>query len=827
MRKLILLALFLIAAHLVAQTPPSQFAGLMTNATDLTCAGVVPCSTWPMPANPGMGGSYFDPTWGTTTWEMNVPSQNTLGHVIPIYSRNQGFSSDNTHLLMFESGTGGPDVNMDLYDATTTPPTPINRITTTDGTLINPTAGDAYWANTIPTRIYYIPWGYTTGSGGDPWLQLRYVDVSTCTISSCVLTPTIVHTFSCAADSYAPSPITPGTPGDRIESSYTGSQGNMFDLTDTYFSFSCDLGESGGVAEIDLIRYNRSTDTVTTQEKWYSVCAGGVPSGCGVWAKGAKQGYSMFRMAQHPDANYITVAWLCTDSQNSEWEIGCGVAAYGPTYNFLGPVSVGDFHEDNGFDVHGVPVWVGQGTALYNPTDEYSLEVTNLTTLSTSGITSKQLQLPCTFVLAGPDCSTPPFLAAKFLHISMTGTWGSVPGYALVSTGTQAGAYGNGFNVDSPAATTLGTAVSSPGVATVTPGSMATIAVGTQQLIDFGNANVESVTVTGVTSSTFTATFAKTHAASAHVSNLTVGDTGPYAMENLAVKIDTTLPSGASAQVWRLSRVMSIRDGDYNAEAHTFVNRDWTAYIWGGNWNVDGGVDNAYYTQLSTSGAGSAPSATQVTVSAMPSPATAGQSVTLTATVAKTGSSVPTGSINFMNGSVSLGQASLDNEGTATLALSWLSVGSYQVIASYSGDSNYSSGESGSVPLQVLSSTTANLTAAPNPVSAGQTLTLTATLTGDGSVWPTGTVSFLSGSTLLGTATLNSSGVATLTTTSLAAGIYSLTVQYAGDSNFLSSTSAAVSVTVNAQATTTGLTASPNPVATGQTLTLTATVQDR
>jgi hypothetical protein len=170
-------------------------------------------------------------------------------------------------------------------------------------------------------------------------------------------------------------------------------------------------------------------------------------------------------------------------------------------------------------------------------------------------------------------------------------------------------------------------------------------------------------------------------------------------------------------------------------------------------------------------------------------------------------------------------QASLDSEGSATLVLSWLSVGSYKVIAAYSGNSNYPAGESGYVPLQVLSTTTASLTASPNPVATGQTLTLTAAVQGSGSTAPAGTVSFLSGSALLGTATLNSSGVATLTTTSPAAGTYSLTAQYSGNANFLSSTSAAVSVTVNAQATTASLTASPNPVATGQTLTLTAAVQ--
>src|SRR5580692_3801102 len=147
MRKPILFALLLIAGHLAAQSPPPQFAGLMTNATDLTCAGVSPCSTWPMPPNPGMGNSYTDPTWGTTTWELTIPSQNISGTspgVLPCYSRVQSFSSDNKHLLMCESGSEYAD----LYDATTTPPTPINRITTTDGSWISPGSGDVDWAFT-------------------------------------------------------------------------------------------------------------------------------------------------------------------------------------------------------------------------------------------------------------------------------------------------------------------------------------------------------------------------------------------------------------------------------------------------------------------------------------------------------------------------------------------------------------------------------------------------------------------------------------------------------------------------------------------------------
>jgi hypothetical protein len=72
-------------------------------------------------------------------------------------------------------------------------------------------------------------------------------------------------------------------------------------------------------------------------------------------------------------------------------------------------------------------------------------------------------------------------------------------------------------------------------------------------------------------------------------------------------------------------------------------------------------------------------------------------------------------------------------------------------------------------------------------------------------------VSFLNGFTVLGTAKLNASGVATLSTTSLAAGTYSLTAAYAENTSptpqnsdstsYLSSTSSAVVVTVSAPAT--------------------------
>jgi len=222
---------------------------------------------------------------------------------------------------------------------------------------------------------------------------------------------------------------------------------------------------------------------------------------------------------------------------------------------------------------------------------------------------------------------------------------------------------------------------------------------------------------------------------------------------------------------------------------------------------------------------GSTPSGEIITVNATPNPAASGQSIILTATVAQTGSAVPTGSVNFLNGSASLGSASLDSTGAATLIVSGLPAGSYEVAAVYSGDANYPPGESGLISLPVLFATATSLVASPNPVIFDQALTLTATVQGSGTAALTGWVTFLNGSTVLGVATIDISGIAILSTSSLAAGSYRLTAQFAGNGNYLASTSAGVSIEVNAQATKISLAASSNPVTFGQTLVVTATVQ--
>jgi hypothetical protein len=94
--------------------------------------------------------------------------------------------------------------------------------------------------------------------------------------------------------------------------------------------------------------------------------------------------------------------------------------------------------------------------------------------------------------------------------------------------------------------------------------------------------------------------------------------------------------------------------------------------------------------------------------------------------------------------------------------------------------------------------TTSALTVDINPATTGQTVTFRATVAAANAVGPpTGTVTFKDGSTTLGAGTLNGSGAATFSTSSLSLGVHPVTALYAGDSIFTGSSSTVVNETIN------------------------------
>jgi hypothetical protein len=116
------------------------------------------------------------------------------------------------------------------------------------------------------------------------------------------------------------------------------------------------------------------------------------------------------------------------------------------------------------------------------------------------------------------------------------------------------------------------------------------------------------------------------------------------------------------------------------------------------------------------------------------------------------------------------------------------------------------------------------LTANPNPAIAGQTITLTATVTGNGTSMPTGTVTFKDGGNALGAPVALSGNVATLAV-ALEDGPHSVTAVYSGNTNFVGATSSPVTEVVQTlTATTTTISTSAASANLGSAVTFTATV---
>jgi hypothetical protein len=150
--------------------------------------------------------------------------------------------------------------------------------------------------------------------------------------------------------------------------------------------------------------------------------------------------------------------------------------------------------------------------------------------------------------------------------------------------------------------------------------------------------------------------------------------------------------------------------------------------------------------------------------------------------------------------------------------------GGFNIITSTATDLTLNNTSEFSVcPVGGAGATSTALVSSLNPSLVGQSVTFTATVTGNA---PTGSVQFRDGVTVLGTVAL-SGNTAAFATNALAQGTHPITAVYSGDANNLTSTSPVVNQVVNAVgpgATTTALVSSPNPSLVGQTVTFTATV---
>ncbi len=317
-------------------------------------------------------------------------------------------------------------------------------------------------------------------------------------------------------------------------------------------------------------------------------------------------------------------------------------------------------------------------------------------------------------------------------------------------------------------------------------------------------------------------------------SSLTVGDL------NGDHKPDLIIATGSGIAV-----LLGNGNGTFQSPA-TFGSRsDWSYTAAIGDVNGDGKpdlvtaneysplfyADSAAGVLINNSGA-----TTSTVLTSSLNPSFVGQPITFTATTWSVAGFPADGeTITFKNGSSVLGTAPLKGA-KSSLTTSSLPVGSFNITASYAGDKIFAA--SVSSPLsQVVRSTTKSLTStllvsSLNPSIYGQNVTWAAKVTGAGSHPPTGSVVFRwshDGQNYnIGTAALNTSGVAMLTRSNLSANPfgtpYPLVAAYMGDTANLASTSAVLQQGVFQAKTTAIVTSSLNPSTHGQAVTFAARI---
>jgi hypothetical protein len=189
---------------------------------------------------------------------------------------------------------------------------------------------------------------------------------------------------------------------------------------------------------------------------------------------------------------------------------------------------------------------------------------------------------------------------------------------------------------------------------------------------------------------------------------------------------------------------------------------------------------------------------TSISLGANVEPSVCGQAVIFTAAVSAS-AGTPSGTVTFKNGGVTVGTGLLNASIQATLTLTNLAVGSHTLTAEYAGDINFNGSNSSALP-QAVNQASANVSVASsaNPSAWLHTVTFTATVAAasPGAGLPTGDVTFRNDGSAIGSGTLNGSGQATLSLSSLAVGSHSITADYDGDGNFLSGNSSSLSQSV-------------------------------
>jgi hypothetical protein len=200
----------------------------------------------------------------------------------------------------------------------------------------------------------------------------------------------------------------------------------------------------------------------------------------------------------------------------------------------------------------------------------------------------------------------------------------------------------------------------------------------------------------------------------------------------------------------------------------------------------------------------SAAATPSIAIASNHNPASVGQSVTLTATLVMSAGPV-NGTVQFYDGAALLGSSSIVS-GSATFTTTAFAAGSHAITVRYLGSASAPPVISGVFVQAVGASgwknrtSSATLSASPNPSSVGASVTLTATISGSNGT-PAGAVLFMVNGQVVGgpvtlTAISGSTAQAVIVLPGLAGGRHGVSATYLGSSTYKGSTASATQ-TVN------------------------------
>lgn len=316
----------------------------------------------------------------------------------------------------------------------------------------------------------------------------------------------------------------------------------------------------------------------------------------------------------------------------------------------------------------------------------------------------------------------------------------------------------------------------------------------------------------------------------------TTASYGPVCVDTVAPTSSATLSGANNGRVYTGAVTVTISSSDATSGiAHTYYSLDGSGYTaYSSPLAVAAtarGPHTVYYYSIDNAGNYSSVKSASFTISSVTTttltsslnPSIFGEAVTFKATVTSNPSGAPTGTVNFVHGSTLLGSASVTN-GVASITVSYLSVGTAVINASYVGNTSYLSSNSNALSQVVTKATsTTAITSSLNPAQYGKAVTFKATVTPSHGGTANGTVQFMQNSTVLGTVTL-SGDAASLTLSTLPVGFSHVDAIYSGNVNVGGSTSGAVGQNITKAGTTLSIASSKNPSTHGTSVTFTAHV---